>query len=69
MDQTVDHTHTLAMAIDLNLAAPDEREEEDGRLPDLNWQPVQEEDEAALDEQAVQEEDGAAIFEGSKQKG
>ena len=51
------------MAIDLNLAAPDEGEEEDGRLPDLNWQPVQEEDEAALDEQAVQEEDGAALHE------
>ncbi|XP_044966754.1 uncharacterized protein LOC123426911 [Hordeum vulgare subsp. vulgare] len=56
------------MAIDLNLAAPDEGEEEDGRLPDLNWQPVQEEDEAALGEQAVQEEDGAALGEQAVQE-
>ncbi|XP_044956686.1 uncharacterized protein LOC123407585 isoform X2 [Hordeum vulgare subsp. vulgare] len=40
------------MAIDLNLAAPDEGEEEDGRLPDLNWQPVD------LNWQPVQEDYG-----------
>ena len=53
------------MAIDLNILPP----EEAGRLPDLNGQPIQEEDEAALrfkkkyeaalHEQPVQEDEAA----------
>ena len=43
------------MAIDLNILPP----EEAGRLPDLNGQPVQEEDEAALHGQPVQEDEAA----------